>query len=177
MKVTKTKINDVVIIEPQVFGDQRGFFLETFHTARYENIGITQPFVQDNYSRSSYGVLRGLHFQKTKPQGKLIRVVKGKVLDVVVDCRKSSATFGQWLSVELSEQSKKQLWIPPGLAHGFVSLAEITDVEYKCTDFYDPDDEACLIWNDLSLNIAWPDIPFILSEKDKKGQSFSELFT
>lgn len=176
MKVTQSNINDVLIIEPDVFGDERGFFLETFHTQRYKEAGITLPFVQDNYSRSSHGVLRGLHFQKTKPQGKLIRVVRGKVLDVVVDCRAESLTFGQWFSIELSEHCKKQLWIPPGLAHGFVSLADTTDIEYKCTDFYDPTDEACLIWNDPSLNIQWPDIPFILSEKDQKGLTFAELF-
>ena len=135
MKVVKTNLSDCVIIEPKVFGDQRGFFLETFHTARYDQLaGISLPFVQDNHSRSSKGVLRGLHFQKRKPQGKLVRVVRGEVFDVVVDIRNTSKTFGQWEGIILSAENKKQLWVPPGFAHGFVVLSDVVDFEYKCTD-------------------------------------------
>lgn len=176
MNIIETNIKDALLIEPKVFNDERGFFLETFQAEKYAAIGIKQPFVQDNYSRSSFGVLRGLHFQQTRPQGKLIRVVRGKILDIIVDCRRESATFGQWFSTELSEESKCQLWIPPGLAHGFVSLSNTTDIEYKCTEFYDPSDEKCLAWNDPTLKINWPDIPFIISDKDKLGRSFKELF-
>ena len=139
MKVIKTNLEGCVVIEPKVFGDDRGFFLETFQSERYANLaGIMLPFVQDNHSRSTYGVLRGLHFQKTKPQGKLVRVVKGKVYDVAVDLRRGSDTFGQWEAVVLSEENKKQFWVPPGFAHGFLVLSDIADFEYKCTDYYDP---------------------------------------
>ena len=135
MNVVKTKLIDCVIIEPKIFGDERGFFLETFQAERYAELaGITLPFVQDNYSRSSKGVLRGLHFQKTKPQGKLVRVVKGEVFDVAVDIRQESPTFGQWESVILSEENKTQFWVPPGFAHGFIVLSNTADFEYKCTD-------------------------------------------
>jgi dTDP-4-dehydrorhamnose 3,5-epimerase len=154
MNVLKTNIADVVIIEPKVFGDERGFFLETFQADRYKELaGIDLPFVQDNHSRSSKGVLRGLHFQKTKPQGKLVRVVRGEVFDVAVDIRKGSPTYGQWAGVHLSEDNKRQFWVPPGLAHGFVVLSDIADFEYKCTDYYDPTDEGCLIWNDSDVEI------------------------
>jgi dTDP-4-dehydrorhamnose 3,5-epimerase len=150
MNVINTKISDVVIIEPKVFGDERGFFLETFQAERYlEEAGINLPFVQDNHSRSGKNVLRGLHFQKSKPQGKLVRVVRGEVFDVAVDIRKTSPTYGQWAGVLLSEDNKRQFWVPPGLAHGFVVLSEIADFEYKCTDYYDPSDEGSLVWNDL----------------------------
>ena len=177
MNVVKTGVQDVVIIEPKIFGDNRGFFLETFQVDRYrEQAGINFEFVQDNHSRSSKGVLRGLHFQKTKPQGKLVRVVRGEVFDVAVDIRKNSPTFGKWAGVILSEENKKQLWVPPGLAHGFVTLSDTADFEYKCTDYYDPSDEGCLIWNDPNVGIDWPIETPLLSGKDAEGYSFKELF-
>ncbi|MEQ4532331.1 MAG: dTDP-4-dehydrorhamnose 3,5-epimerase [Mixta sp.] len=176
MKVIPTRINDVKIIQPAVYGDARGFFLETFEKRRYQQLlDIELDFVQDNYSRSGKNVLRGLHFQKTQPQGKLVRVVRGEVFDVAVDIRPGSPTFGQWEGVILSEENKTQLWIPPGLAHGFVVLSEIADFEYKCTDYYNPQDEACLLWNDSSINIDWPVKAPLLSEKDKKGLPLTEL--
>jgi len=176
MNVVKTKLHDCVIIEPKVFGDGRGFFLETFQAERYaDKAGITLSFVQDNYSRSSKGVLRGLHFQTNKPQGKLVRVVKGKVYDVAVDIRKGSNTFGQWEAVILSEENKIQFWVPPGFAHGFVVLSEIADFEYKCTDYYDPCDEGGILWNDPDLNIPWPIDNPILSNKDANAQNLANL--
>lgn len=177
MKVIETAIDGVKIIEPRVFGDERGFFLETFQARRYaEEAGIDLPFVQDNHSRSAKGVLRGLHFQKTKPQGKLVRVVRGEVFDVAVDVRRDSPTFGRWEAVILSEENKRQFWVPPGLAHGFVVLSETADFEYKCTDYYDPSDEACLIWNDPAVGIEWPLAEPQLSAKDAQGLTLRELF-
>ena len=176
MNVIKTKLKDCVIIEPTVFGDERGFFLETFQSDRYAKlVGISLPFVQDNHSRSSKGVLRGLHFQKTKPQGKLVRVVRGEVYDVAVDIRSGSATYGQWEAVILSEENKTQFWVPPGFAHGFVVLSETADFEYKCTDYYDPSDEGSLLWNDLDLNIPWPIDNPKLSEKDANAPLLADL--
>lgn len=176
MNVIKTDIEGVLIIEPQVFGDERGFFLETFQAKRYaQEAGITQEFVQDNHSRSSYGVLRGLHFQKTKPQGKLVRVVSGEVFDVAVDIRPGSPTYGQWAGTHLSAENKRQFWVPPGMAHGFVVLSETADFEYKCTDYYDPTDEACLLWNDPDIAINWPVDEPVLSAKDKLGLPLKEL--
>ena len=181
MQVIDTSIPDVKIIEPKVFGDDRGFFLETFQIDRYkELVGIELPFVQDNHSRSSKGVLRGLHFQKTKPQGKLVRVVKGEVFDVAVDVRKDSPTYGKWEGVILSEENKRQFWVPPGFAHGFVVLSDIADFEYKCTDFYDPSDEGSLMWNDPDIAIDWPltddeVMNLQLSEKDKVATLFKDL--
>lgn len=177
MNVIKTNISDVVIIEPKVFGDERGFFLETFQAERYRELaGIELPFVQDNHSRSSKGVLRGLHFQKSKPQGKLVRVVRGEVFDVAVDIRKDSPTYGQWAGVLLSEDNKRQFWVPPGLAHGFVVLSDVADFEYKCTDYYDPSDEGCLIWNDPNVGIEWPQgIEPKLSAKDELGLTLKQL--
>jgi|TARA_R110001632_G_scaffold60284_3_gene146351 dTDP-4-dehydrorhamnose 3,5-epimerase len=177
MNVIKTNIDDVVIIEPKVFGDERGFFLETFQAERYKEMaGINMPFVQDNHSRSGKNVLRGLHFQKTNPQGKLVRVVRGDVFDVAVDIRKGSPTYGQWAGAILSEGNKRQFWVPPGLAHGFVVLSDIADFEYKCTDYYDPSDEGCLMWNDPAVGIEWPEgIDPILSAKDQVGQTLAEL--
>ena len=170
MNVIKTKLKDCVIIEPKVFGDERGFFLETFRSDRYADLtGIDLPFVQDNHSRSSKGVLRGLHFQKTKPQGKLVRVVRGEVYDVAVDIRQGSPTYGQWEAVILSEENKTQFWVPPGFAHGFVVLSETADFEYKCTDYYDPSDEGSLLWDDPVLNIPWPIDNPTLSEKDSNA--------
>ena len=176
MNVVETELVDCFIIAPKVFGDERGFFLETFHADRYsELVGIKTPFVQDNHSRSSKDVLRGLHFQKTKPQGKLVRVVHGEVYDVCVDIRKNSDTFGMWVGVILSEKNKKQMWVPPGFAHGFVVLSEIADFEYKCTDFYNPSDEGSILWNDPSLNINWPISEPIISQKDSQAKLFSDL--
>ena len=176
MNVIATKIQDAVIIEPKVFGDQRGFFLETYQQQRYRELANIQlPLVQDNHSRSTKGVLRGLHFQKTKPQGKLVRVVRGEVFDVIVDLRKNSPSFGQWQGVWLSEENHRQVWLPPGMAHGFLVTSETADFEYKCTDFYDPKDEACLLWNDPDIGIEWPAITPILSEKDALGQRFKDL--
>ena len=176
MNVIKTKLKDCVIIKPTVFDDERGFFLETFQADRYADLaGITLPFVQDNHSHSSKGVLRGLHFQKTKPQGKLVRVVRGEVFDVAVDIRQGSASYGQWEAVILSEINKTQFWVPPGFAHGFVVLSETADFEYKCTDYYDPLDEGSLLWNDADLNIPWPIKNPELSEKDAKALILSDL--
>ena len=171
MKISHTKLKGCVIIEPHVFGDERGFFLETFQAVRYEQeAGIDLPFFQDNHSRSARGVLRGLHFQKTKPQGKLVRVVRGEVYDVAVDIRKGSATFGEWEGIILSEDNKKQVWVPPGFAHGFIVLSETADFEYKCTDYYDPNDEGCILWNDPDLGIPWPVATPVLSTKDENAK-------
>lgn len=176
MNVIKTKLDGCVIIEPKVFGDERGFFLETFQAERYiSEAGITLPFVQDNHSRSSRSVLRGLHFQRTKPQGKLVRVVRGQVYDVAVDIRKGSPTYGQWEGLILSEGNKTQLWVPPGFAHGFVVLSDTADFEYKCTDYYDPSDEGTILWNDSDLNIPWPIDNPILSNKDASADRLVDL--
>jgi dTDP-4-dehydrorhamnose 3,5-epimerase len=176
MNVVKTKLIGCVIIEPKIFGDERGFFLETFQAERYAELaGITLPFVQDNHSRSSKGVLRGLHFQKTKPQGKLVRVVKGEVFDVAVDIRHGSPTFGQWEAVILSEENKTQFWVPPGFAHGFIVLSNTADFEYKCTDYYDPSDEGSVLWNDPDLDIPWPIVTPILSNKDASAGRLVDL--
>jgi len=176
MEVIATKIADVKIIQPNVFGDARGFFLETFEKRRYQQLlNIDLDFVQDNYSRSAQHVLRGLHFQKTQPQGKLVRVVRGEVFDVAVDVRPDSPTFGQWEGIILSESNKTQLWIPPGLAHGFVVLSDVADFEYKCTDYYNPQDEACLMWNDPDIAVQWPITTPQLSAKDQQGLSLQEL--
>lgn len=176
MDVIDTSIKGCKLIQPKVFGDHRGFFLETFQASRYAECGINLPFVQDNYSRSSKGVLRGLHFQINKPQGKLVRVVRGEVFDVAVDIRRDSPTFGRWEGVILSEENKSQFWIPPGLAHGFVVLSDTADFEYKCTDYYDPSDEGCLIWNDPDVAIKWPVTDPLLSEKDRQAKILAELF-
>ena len=176
MKVTHSKLKGCVIIEPQVFGDERGFFLETFQAARYEQeAGIDLVFVQDNYSRSASRVLRGLHFQKKKPQGKLVRVVRGEVYDVALDIRKGSPTFGEWEGVILSEDNKKQFWVPPGFAHGFVVLSSTADFEYKCTDYYDPSDEGSILWSDPDLDISWPIANPLLSSKDQSAKRLVDL--
>ena len=176
MNIIDTKIQGAVIIEPKVYGDHRGFFLETYRDQPYrDQAKIELPFVQDNHSRSSRGVLRGLHFQKTKPQGKLVRVVRGEVFDVGVDLRKDSPTFGNWIGVWLSEDNHRQLWLPPGLAHGFVVTSDSADFEYKCTDYYDPNNEGCLIWNDPDIGIDWPSESPLLSDKDKAGLSFKAV--
>ena len=156
MKATRLAIPDVVLIEPKVFGDARGFFFESFNQKAFnEATGANHAFVQDNHSRSSQGVLRGLHYQIQQPQGKLVRVARGRVWDVAVDIRKSSPTFGQWVGAELSEDNQHQLWVPPGFAHGFVVLSETADFLYKTTDYYAPEHERCIAWNDPQLAIDW----------------------
>ena len=177
MKVIPTSLKDCVVIEPRVFGDHRGFFLETFQLERYsKEANISFPFVQDNHSRSGKGVLRGLHFQIRKPQGKLVRVVNGEVFDVAVDLRRESPTFGQWDGVYLSGENKRQFWVPPGFAHGFVVVSDEADFEYKCTDYYDPSDEGAIAWNDPDLGIEWPkDLNIRLSEKDAAAPTFREF--
>ena len=175
MKVTQTDLPGVLIIEPKMFGDERGFFLETFHLQRYEQAGIGHAFVQDNHSRSRRNVLRGLHLQTRHPQGKLVRVARGEVFDVAVDLDPSSATFGRWVGVILSDQNGRQLYIPPGYAHGFVTLSEVADFEYKCTDFYDPESESGVIWNDPDLAIEWPCSEPIVSAKDLKLPTLAAL--
>lgn len=168
MNVIDTILPGVKIIEPKVFGDRRGFFKETFSVLRYkELVGIDLKFVQDNHSRSRKGVLRGLHFQKTKPQGKLVSVVHGAVYDVAADINPASPTYGQYVGVELSEDNHRQLWVPPGYAHGFLVLTDEVDFIYKCTDYYDPSDEGGVAWNCSTLNIAWPIKDVQLSEKDQ----------
>ena len=169
MKVIETKIAGVLIIEPKVFGDSRGFFLESFHADRYTEYGIESNFVQDNYSRSTKGVLRGLHYQKNYPQGKLVSVTSGIVFDVAVDIRQDSSTFGQWVGITLSADDHKQFYIPPGLAHGFCVLSETADFQYKCTEYYHPEDEASIRWNDPDIAIEWNISEPILSEKDAKA--------
>ncbi|MFK3841198.1 dTDP-4-dehydrorhamnose 3,5-epimerase [Serratia sp. NPDC087055] len=177
MRVIETQVAGVKLIEPKVFGDHRGFFMETFQKSRYQELlGIDAEFVQDNHSRSSQGVLRGLHFQTAKPQGKLVRCVRGEVFDVVVDIRSDSPTFKKWVGVYLSEENKNQLWVPPGLAHGFVVISESADFEYKCTDYYDPSNEGCLLWNDPEVGVDWPVSDPLLSPKDLQGKLFRELF-
>lgn len=171
MKVTPTAIPDVLIIEPKVFGDQRGFFFESFNQQAFnEATGLSVNFVQDNHSRSAQGVLRGLHYQISQPQGKLVRVVSGEVLDVVVDIRQSSPTFGKWVSVLLTAENHHQVWVPPGFAHGFVVLSATADFLYKTTDYYAPQFERCILWNDPAIGIDWQlkEEPQ-LSAKDKLG--------
>ena len=175
MNVTETKLAGVLIIEPKVFGDSRGFFKETFQAERYREAGIEYTFVQDNYSRSQKGVLRGLHFQITKPQGKLVSCPKGAVFDVAVDINPNSTTYGQYVGVELTEENHKQLWVPPGYAHGFCVLSETADFQYKCTDYYDPSDEGGVIWNDPDVAIEWPIADPSLSSKDALLPTLAEL--
>ncbi|MBV8059948.1 MAG: dTDP-4-dehydrorhamnose 3,5-epimerase [Alphaproteobacteria bacterium] len=176
MNVIKTKIADVYILEPKVFSDPRGFFLESYNARTLrDDIGIMQDFVQDNHSRSVKGVLRGMHYQIRRPQGKLVRVTRGAVFDVSVDMRKSSPTFGQWVGVELNEDNHRQLWIPPGCAHGFLVLSDVVDFLYKATDFYAPEHERSLLWNDPTVGIEWPSIDnLILSDKDRNGKLLAE---
>ena len=175
MNVTETKLAGVLIIEPKVFGDSRGFFKETFQAERYREAGIEYTFVQDNYSRSQKGVLRGLHFQIIKPQGKLVSCPKGAVFDVAVDIDPNSITYGQYVGVELTEENHKQLWVPPGYAHGFCVLSETADFQYKCTDYYDPSDEGGVIWNDPDVAIEWPITHPSLSSKDALLPTLTQL--
>jgi len=175
MKITETQLAGVLIIEPKVFSDSRGFFKETFQAERYREAGIEHTFVQDNYSRSQKGVLRGLHFQITKPQGKLVTCPKGAVFDVAVDIDPESTTYGQYVGVELTEDNHKQLWIPPGYAHGFCVLSVTADFHYKCTDYFDPSDEGGVIWSDPDLAINWPLKDPTISEKDSKLGRLKEV--
>ncbi len=176
MKATPLAIPDVVLIEPKVFGDERGFFFESFNQAQFEQaIGKSVQFVQDNHSRSARNVLRGLHYQIQQPQGKLVRVVQGEVFDVAVDLRRDSPRFGRWAGVELSEDDHRQLWIPPGFAHGFVVLSDSAEFLYKTTDYYAPAHERCILWSDATLAIQWPvGIQPFLSAKDAQGKPFDE---
>lgn len=178
MRVTRLSIPDVMLIEPKVFGDSRGFFYESFNQQAFSDAtGAQHPFVQDNHSRSAKGVLRGLHYQLApKAQGKLVRVARGAVFDVAVDIRKGSPTFGQWVGMELTEDNHRQLWVPPGLAHGFLVLSESADFLYKTTDYYSPEHERSIRWDDPQLAIDWPDVgvPMQLSAKDQAGRSFAE---
>jgi len=171
MQVIDTAIEDVKIIEPRVFGDARGFFMESFNAKAFaEATGVTLPFVQDNHSRSGKGVLRGLHYQIEQAQGKLVRVVRGSVFDVAVDARRSSKTFGQWVGVELTEDNHRQLWVPPGFAHGFVVTSDSADFLYKTTDYYAPQHERSILWNDPAIGIEWPlEGEPLLSAKDLAG--------
>ena len=180
MKVTPTSIPDVLIIEPKVFGDERGFFYESFNQQAFNlATGLNEHFVQDNHSRSTKGVLRGLHYQLQQPQGKLVRCVRGLVFDVAVDIRKSSPNFGKWVGVELTEQNHQQLWVPAGFAHGFVVLSDSADFLYKTTEYYAPANERCIIWNDPILAVKWPvNTQPSVSAKDALGFSFetAEVF-
>ena len=181
MKAIPTAIPDVMVIEPKVFGDERGFFFESFNQRAFnEATGLDVTFVQDNHSRSTKGVLRGLHYQIQQPQGKLVRVVRGAVFDVAVDLRRDSSTFGRWVGIELTEDTHKQLWVPAGFAHGFLVLSESADFLYKTTDYYAPEHERCIAWNDPSIGVNWPDMETgpLLAAKDQLGRPLSaaELF-
>ncbi|MGL5102062.1 MAG: dTDP-4-dehydrorhamnose 3,5-epimerase [Plesiomonas sp.] len=177
MNIIKTDIPDVLIIEPKVFGDERGFFFESFNQQQFEEaVGYPVNFVQDNHSKSSKGVLRGLHYQKAPyAQGKLVRCVVGEVFDVAVDIRKASPTFGKWVGVNLSAENKRQLWIPEGFAHGFLTLSESAEFLYKTTSYYMPKSEDAIFWNDKEMAIGWPNIDVILSEKDKLASDFNQF--
>ena len=176
MQVIPSAIPDVLIIEPKVFGDARGFFFESFNERAFaQATGVTQRFVQDNHSRSAQGVLRGLHYQLQQPQGKLVRVVRGSVFDVAVDLRKSSPHFGKWVGVELSEQNQRQMWVPAGFAHGFLVTSESADFLYKTTDYYAPEHERCVAWNDPAIGIQWPlKVAPALSGKDQQGKLLAQ---
>lgn len=178
MKVVQTEIPEVLILEPRVFGDERGFFMESYNRRGFQQAtGLDPDFVQDNHSRSGRGVLRGLHYQIRQAQGKLVRVVRGSVYDIAVDLRRSAPTFGRWVGVELSEQNHRQLWVPPGFAHGFLVLSEIADFQYKTSDYYAPEHERSIRWNDPDLAIDWPlpeDMAPVLAEKDAAAPRFAD---
>ncbi|MEI8020616.1 MAG: dTDP-4-dehydrorhamnose 3,5-epimerase [Schlesneria sp.] len=178
MKIIPTEISGLVLVEPKAFGDARGFFFESFQINRYRDAGITENFVQDNVSRSSKGILRGLHYQLVQPQGKLVYVTRGEVFDVAVDLRRSSPTFGRWFGVLLNDENHRQLYVPPGFAHGFCVTSETADFCYKCTDLYNPTHERTLLWNDPAIGIDWPisDSP-LLSAKDQQGRLLADLET
>jgi dTDP-4-dehydrorhamnose 3,5-epimerase len=180
MKITHTKIPDVILLEPKIFGDERGFFMETWQQKEFNEQVAEYSFVQDNHSKSSMGILRGLHYQIKQPQGKLVRVVQGAVFDVIVDMRKSSPTFGQWVGYELSAENHRMLWVPPGFAHGFYVMSETAEFVYKCTDYYAPEFERSLAWDDPTVGIEWPikngKTP-LLSEKDANGDLLDDADT
>ncbi len=175
LKLIDTAITDVLLIEPEVHSDSRGFFLEIFHHKKYADVGIDQTFIQDNYSHSEHGIIRGLHYQLHRPQGKLVFVMAGEILDVVVDIRRGSPTFGKWFGTHLSAKNKRQIYIPEGFAHGFCVLSKSADVMYKCTDFYDPEDESGIIWSDETIAIDWPVKTPVLSDKDSRYQGLTEI--
>lgn len=177
MKISETRIPDVKLIEPRVFGDERGFFMETWNERAFREAGIDARFVQDNHSRSAKNTLRGLHYQIRQPQGKLVRVTRGEVLDVAVDLRPDSDTFGQWVGEYLSEENKRILWVPPGFAHGFLVTSDTADFQYKCSDLYAPEHERCIRWDDPTIAVDWGKVvpsALLLSEKDSKGMSLAE---
>jgi dTDP-4-dehydrorhamnose 3,5-epimerase len=176
-KFLETGIKDLYVVEPTVFDDHRGFFMETYHAQEFKEAGLDMVFAQDNQSRSSRGVLRGLHFQYNYPQGKLVRVIKGEVFDVAVDLRKDSETFGKWYGLYLSEENKKQFYVPEGFAHGFLVTSDVAEFVYKCTDYYHPKDEGGIIWNDPNVGIEWPldkVASILLSAKDEKWKTLKE---
>ena len=175
MRVVCTDLSDVLIIEPDVFQDPRGFFLETYHIEKYRKHGIDATFVQDNHSRSVAGTLRGLHLQRTRPQGKLVRAIEGEIFDVAVDVRPDSPTFGRWVGVTLTAENFRQCYVPPGFAHGFCVLSPFAQVEYKCTDLYDPADEIGVAWDDPALAITWPIAEPILSARDRAHRPLAEV--
>jgi len=175
MKITSTEIPEVLVIEPDVHGDERGFFMESWHARKYAEQGLSVDFVQDNHSRSGKGVLRGLHYQLQHAQGKLVRVVSGAVFDVAVDIRKGSPTFGRWVGMELSGENHKQLYVPAGFAHGFCVLSDSADFLYKCTDFYAPDDERGILWSDPDIGIQWPGTDFHISGKDASNGLLKDM--
>ncbi len=180
MKITATAIPEVLLLEPVVHGDHRGFFVETFRRSWFDARGLPADFVQDNHSKSGQGTLRGLHYQLNKPQGKLVRAIQGEIFDVAVDLRKASPTFGKWAGVTLSADNKRQLWVPPGFAHGFYVTSETAEIVYKCTEYYAPEDDRSLRWNDEAIGIRWPlleDSP-VLSDRDRDapGLQAAELF-
>jgi dTDP-4-dehydrorhamnose 3,5-epimerase len=175
VRFVQTDLPGVLVIEPDVYQDPRGFFLETYHAAKYRDGGIAAPFVQDNHSRSIRGTLRGLHLQPGRPQGKLIRVVEGEIYDVAVDVRRRSPTFGRWVAVTLSAENFKQCYVPPGFAHGFCVLSQDAQVEYKCTDLYEPASEIGVAWNDPTLSIPWPIARPLLSDRDRRNPTLAEL--
>ncbi len=176
MKFVPTKLDGVTIVEPDVFRDDRGFFLETYSAAKYRQGGIEARFVQDNHSRSIKGTIRGLHAQRRHPQAKLVRALAGAIIDVVVDIRRDSSTYLQWISVELSAENFRELYVPIGYAHGICIVSEFAEIEYKCTDYYDPEDELRIIWNDPSIGIKWPTTTPILSPKDSEARTLKEQF-
>ena len=177
MRTVPTRLPDVLIVEPVVHGDHRGFFMETWNQRTFAALGIHATFVQDNHSRSAAGTLRGLHYQLQRPQGKLVRVLRGEVFDVAVDIRRSSPTFGQWVGVTLSEANRRMLWVPPGFAHGFLVTSDVADVAYKCTELYAPDDERSVRWDDRDIAVAWPlddDRAPILSARDAEAPTLAQ---
>lgn len=176
MNILRTELPGVIALEPKVFGDARGFFMESYNQRQFDDLGLPTHFVQDNHSRSQQGVLRGIHYQLRHPQGKLVRVVNGTVFDVAVDLRENSATFGRWVGMELSSENQRMLWIPPGFGHGFLVLSAVADFLYKTTDFYAPEYERCLKWDDPDVAIQWPlAAQPLVSAKDQAGQSLAEI--